>query len=181
MLRNILRLVTRSSISSAKKSTNLPISRNLSTDAESWVKIYKEMQGEAGKIAETSVGNVRSEISSVRSEMNSIKSDINSVRSEFKSEISSVRSEITIVKSDIAALKTDVASVKADVAAVKTDLSNFKSDTYRQFSEVHKQASNNVRTILAGMFGVGSATVAVNQYLSIKKDESISQLTPRKL
>jgi gas vesicle protein len=108
----------------------------------------------------------------VRSEVDLLRSDISSIRY--------ITSEIKTVTSDIASLRTDLASVKADIAEIKTDLSNFKEDNNRQFAEVHKQASNNVRIILAGMFGISTATVAATQFLNSKKDEITSLLTLKK-
>jgi hypothetical protein len=129
--------------------------RSFSTsDVEKWIKIYKKMQSEAGKIAEISIGNVKSEIDLLRSEVSSVRSDF--------------RTEIAIVKSDIVAVKNDLAAVKADLTDFRVDINRQFDEVHTLFNEVHKQASSNVRLILAGMFGFGAATVTANQFVGAK-------------
>lgn len=68
------------------------------------------------------------------------------------SEISGIKSEISVIKSDINGIKSDINGIKSDI------------------KDLYKQSTNTARMILAGMFGITSAGVAVNQFFDNKRE-----------
>ena len=87
----------------------------------------------------------------------------------IKSEVSSLRSEMRI----------EIASVKSDVHALKSDVHGLiqgQVEIHKQINDVHKQMSNNTRTILVTIVGVAGVFFAANRYFD---DKNGNKVTPK--